>query len=691
LIRIFTRAAVWFCHPDWELLVAWLRHVLILFLALAGTFSSPASMAQTVPAWPPVGHEELELKDNPLRLGEPAMILYREIQTDSAKSLETHFIRIKIFKEIGKKYADVEIPYLEKELQVQNIQGRTIKPDGQAIDFGGTVYDRIVEKTKRFKINIKSFTFPDVQPGSIIEYSYQLHRHNSVPDVFKRPLDYVIPVSLAYPAAEWTIQRDLFVRRTHFVFRPFTRGMTVEIRSIHLPKMTEPQRGDDGSITIDVENVPAFQAEEHAPPEDFSIGRIELFYIAGFFTNDSYWRDLARFEARGIEKFLGKSKIIYQEAARLVSPNDSPEAKLRKIYNRVQQIRYVSYERSRTEKERKQESLKPNKNAEDVLTRGYAFENEINLLFVALARAAGLEAYLVRITARDHTYFLKSLPDMRQLDAEVVEVRLDSKSIFLDPATRYCPFGLLPWEETDAGGIRLDQDHALVVQTPSPNSWEAVISRKGRFKLDDRQDLQGKLEVSFAGQEALSRRIKANDEDEAGRRKLLENEIESWLPKNATAKLVSASCWTESTTPLTAVFEVQVPDFASRLGERLMFPAFVFQSPWKKAFQSQTRENMVDLHYGHQEIDDLTFETPSGYQWENFPLPRSKKDAFATYELSTEKQGSELRLKCTLNMNGYFFQTKDYPGLHRFFEYLRENDDEQAVLRVASANASSHE
>ena len=50
-----------------------LRHVLILFFAFGGAFSSLP--AQTTPAWPPVSHEDLELKDNPLRPGEPAMIL----------------------------------------------------------------------------------------------------------------------------------------------------------------------------------------------------------------------------------------------------------------------------------------------------------------------------------------------------------------------------------------------------------------------------------------------------------------------------------------------------------------------------------------------------------------------------------------------------------------------------------------
>src|SRR5581483_4773634 len=279
-----------------------------------------------------------------------------------------------------------------KALEVQAIRARTIKPDGQTVDFSGTVYDRIVAKTKRLRINVKSFTFPDVQPGSIIEYSYQLHSHGGVPDYFKKPQHYEISEALAYPAAEWRIQGDLFVRQAHFVFRPFTKDMPLEIRFVHLPKRIEPQKGADGSITMNVENVPAFQKEEYAPPEDYVKGWIELFYTAGPFSNESYWRDLAKYEARDTEKFIGKSKAIQQEANRLVSANDSPETRIRKIYNRVQQVRYLSYERSRTEQERKQESLQPNQNAEDVLNRGYAFENEINLLFIALARAAGLEA-----------------------------------------------------------------------------------------------------------------------------------------------------------------------------------------------------------------------------------------------------------------------------------------------------------
>ncbi len=48
-----------------------------------------------------------------------------------------------------------------------------------------------------------------------------------------------------------------------------------------------------------------------------------------------------------------------QAVAQIVSPNDSQDVKLRKIYDRVQQIRNTSYEVRKTEQEEKREKEKP--------------------------------------------------------------------------------------------------------------------------------------------------------------------------------------------------------------------------------------------------------------------------------------------------------------------------------------------
>jgi hypothetical protein len=94
------------------------------------------------------------------------------------------------------------------------------------------------------------------------------------------------------------------------------------------------------------------------------------------------------------------------------------------------------------------------------------------------------------------------------------------------------------------------------VHTPRAKSADAVIERSASLKLEKDGTLSGRLEVRFLRQEALSRKLRANSQDEAGRKKMLEDEITEWLPQNSTAKFISAAGWTGSHTPLTAEFEI---------------------------------------------------------------------------------------------------------------------------------------
>jgi hypothetical protein len=666
---------------------AWFRLACLSLVSVAIFSGVPQVAAQTAIPWLPVSKEDLDLKDNPLAPGEPAMILYREVQTDSAKSYETHYTRIKILRDSGKKYGTVEIPYVENEIDVEQIQARTVAPDGQPLEFSGTIFDRVVAKTKRFKVTVKSFTLPNVQVGSIIEYSYGLHWHHSLPDAFKNPGKYFFNGAYAWPASQWSVQQDLFARRMHFVLHPFSNGTHLEIQSVGPPVSAgKPQTQPDGSVQWDIENVSAFHHEDHAPPEEVLKSRVEIFYVVGsLFSSRDYWASHARREGLAYQKFFSKSKAVQEEAAKVVAGADSPEAKLRKLYDRVQQLRFIGYERARTEKERERENLKPNKTAEDVLTRGYAYAHEGDLLFVALAREAGFSAYPVKVTGRDRRFFLENIFDPRQLNAMVVEVQAGSKTYYLDPATLHCPFGLLPWEESDTVGIRLDQNSGGLLAIPAAKSADAVLERRSSFKMDNDGNLQGKLDVTFRGQEALSRRLVAVAQDEAGRRKELEDEVKKWLPLNAVATLSTVSGWEGSETPLQAAFDVQVPSFASQAGGRLLLPAILFHSGWEKSFQSSQREHPIYLDYGHQESDDVTLELPGNLTVERLPAPQGLKEKFASYQFSTDLQGTSLRMKRQVAMDGYYFTVAQYPRLRDFYDFVRANDEELTVLHAASA------
>jgi hypothetical protein len=246
----------------------------ILAFAITATFELPIARAQLPPTWPPVPAEELALKDNAFEPGSPAMILEYEVQTDNTKSTETVYKRIKIFREEGKRFADIEIRYVEKFTKVEEIRARVTSPTGKAEDFNGTIYDKEVIKVKKFLYNAKTFTLPNIEVGSVIEYSYRLHWHSDIPDVFKNPGRYFITDAFAYPAAEWEIQQEIPVRHGRFLLRAI-KGARVSTYTHDLPKDTTPSRLPDGTIVSEVNYIPAFQKEEYSPPEENLKARVD--------------------------------------------------------------------------------------------------------------------------------------------------------------------------------------------------------------------------------------------------------------------------------------------------------------------------------------------------------------------------------------------------------------------------------
>ena len=399
----------------------------LLFLWFIPLATGLALADKRADEWPPISPEELALKDDPLNPGAHAMILYREMHTDDVERFQTHYYRIKIFAEEGKKYADIEIPYFEKRGKVEDIQARTVRPNGTAVDFNGQVFDKVVAKGKKLEFRAMTFTLPEVQTESIIEYSYKLRWRKKAPKVLRHPERYIVTGAHSLPTDRWIVQHELSTRRARFSIRPIPSAR-IKCAWKGLPKDVEPRRQPDRTIQLQVENIPAFQEEEHAPPEDVLKSRVDCFYVVGFVPSiGSFWRQQAKQQAEAVEKFIGKSKAIKRAVAEIIQPDDPPETKLRKLYSRV---RTRGFMRENTEKERKRKKLKKNKNAKDVLKHRYGSHDDFNLLFVALARAAGFEAAIVLVPRRRDRFFHQGVLDASQLDAQVVVVRLGEEELY---------------------------------------------------------------------------------------------------------------------------------------------------------------------------------------------------------------------------------------------------------------------
>jgi hypothetical protein len=688
-------------------------NMLVSLILLAGGI---AVTAEGQHSWPQIPGDELALKDNPTSPGSAAMILNREVSIDDSKRIETHYIRIKIFNEDGKKYADIQIPYNEKESRIEDIRARTVHSDGSAVDFQGQVFDRAVAKTKRLRVQVKTFTLPSIQSGSIIEYSYSVKWHQKLPDVVRHQGSYIIEGVGTVPSAHWYVQRELLTRQAHFSFRTFTDAQgRLAWTSSRLPAGANPKVGRDGVVRLDVENVPALQEEEYMPPEDMLISQVNFYYTIGYVsTPESFWQQRAAWESERVDKFIGNPRVLEPVVRQIVFPDDPPEVQLRKIYARVQQIRYLSYEPAMTKQEQKRERLPENKNAEDVLKHGYAWSNQINLLYIALARAAGFDAQLVRVADRSHRVFHTKLMDTRQLDSAVVLVRLSrpkpvekvplgssgfslqqrsekkegvfreksvsSNDVYLDPATPFCPYGLLPWPESGTTGIRLSNLGGLVT-TPAPTSDLAIVDREADLQMHDDGTVEGELHVTFTGQAALTRRLEAYREDAAGKRKLIEDGLKDSLPSGTELDQLSAGPWESSEVPLRVVCRIRIPALATSTGRRTFLPIGLLEAKQRRPFQSQIRLYPIYFHYPYAQVDRVTLKLPPGLTVESLPTPQELEGPAMDFHIEVRKDSGKVSVERRLAIHAIYFSTEYYQSLRAFFQKVRASDDEQVVLQ----------
>jgi uncharacterized protein DUF3857 len=647
-----------------------------LVLAAGKFFPSPVCAGI---GFQPVSPEELKMTSEPLAPGAPAIILYRQVDRDDngRTSHEDEYVRIKILTEEGRRFANVEIPFSKQDEGVVNIHARTIKPDGSIVEFDGKVLESTIEKSRTRRYLAKTFNLPGVQVGSIIEYyySYDLKELNIY-------------------SSHWILSDELFTRKARFTLKPY-RGTNPPLNlrwTWHdLPGGANPKEDPDHVIRMDANNIPAFQTEDFMPPENDLKARVDFIYSQDLPDRnaDEFWKKIGKRRNGQLESFVGKHKAMEEAAAQMVSPSDPPEVKLRKIYDRVQQIRNTSYELRKTEQEQKREKEKPAENVEELWKRGYGNGVQLTWLFLGLVRAAGFEAYGAWVSDRRNYFFSPATMEEYRLDSNVVLVKLNGKDLYFDPGGKFTPFGMLEWVETAVQGLRLDKDGGSWIKTPLPSCSESRSERVAKLKLSDTGDLEGKLTVTYTGLEAMYHRLDVRLADEVARKKFLEERIESQVPVGMTAELTNHPDWDGAETPLVAEFDIKIPGWASSAGKRALIPASVFTEGEKHIFEHANRVHPIYFEYPREKDDDVTIELPEGWQVGSVPKNQNQDAHVVGYTREVENGKNSVHMTRKLKVDFMILEAKYYPALRNFYQTVRTGDEEQIVLQPASASASN--
>jgi uncharacterized protein DUF3857/transglutaminase superfamily protein len=647
-------------------------------VALAACLLSPVLSFAQKEDWLPVSKHDLEVTQVPGSSGSDAIQLYYADFINDQEQNEFFYHRIKILNEKGNRHADVQIE-VPPEGSISGLKARTIHPDGKIIEFTGKPFQKTIIKSRGLKVLAKAFTMPDVTVGSIIEYKYKVEWPGII-------------ITDNY----WTIQHQLYTVKESFRMKPFSGGIEglgedYQVATLYsnMPNNLKPQQ-KSGGYELDVNDMPAFEAEGYMPPEQDFTPQVRFIYISRqASTADKFWQEAGRNWNDSAERFIGNHAEIRQAAAEAIGNETDPEKKLRKLYARAQQIRNLSYERERNEQEQKKEHLKDNQNAADVLARGAGYHTDITRLFVALARASGFNASVMRVGNRKEKFFQKQLLSQRQLNSEIAVVNLAGNDVYLDPGTRFCPYGHIRWIHTSVEGLKLDKKGGTFIRVPQARYDQAITKRVADMTLMPDGTMEGTIVVKFEGDEALEHRLDAIDSDEAARKKDLEDEVRTWLSPGPDIKLAKVEGWDSVDLPLTATFNVIIPSYASAAGKRLLVPAYLFQAKQFEAFRHADRKFPVYFPYAFGEEDRVNIKLPAGYTLESVPQQQSARLPYAGYDNLVQFDGKQIVTQRNLVLNGIFVPLNLYPEVKDFFGKVQAGDELQAVLKGGTTNAQN--
>jgi hypothetical protein len=271
-----------------------------------------------------------------------------------------------------------------------------------------------------------------------------------------------------------------------------------------------------------------------------------------------------------------------------------------------------------------------------------------------------------------------------QLDAEIAIVQLDGKDVFLDPGTKYCPYGIVNWHYSGSSGLRQTGDKgAEIADSASPTYPQAIIKRVAKLKLTEQGTMEGVVGVGYSGLEAMIRRREGNHTDAEGRKKMLEDEMRGLVPGGTEVTLTNSPDWDKTESMLVAQFNVSGP-LATGAGKRWIVPVHVFEVNQKALFSSAERTNAIFFDYPSREIDEVHIILPSNLELESLPPGDQAKFAYGLCTTEHKQEGAKGILATRdYALSTIVFTAQEYKDLKGFYDKVKTQDDQPAILKGA--------
>lgn len=626
--------------------------------------------------WHPIDPAHLAAKVPVVEKDADAEALFWEVRVDDSRPEELvlkNYIRIKVFTERGKEsQSKVDLPYLGST-RVRDIAARVIKPDGTIVNLKKEdVFERTIVKASGIKYKAKSFALPGVEPGVIVEYRWE----EVIPDGSANRL-------------RLQFQREIPVQQVNYFLKPFA-GMRYITFHMEEAKFVKDK---DNFFKLAKTNMPAYREEPRMPPEDEVRAWVFLFYSDDTKLDaEKYWKDFGRKYFELIKDEMKVNDEVKTAVAGIIGSATAPPDKLERIYDFCRtKIKNTNDDASGiSDDERKK--LKGNKSPAETLKRGTGSGANIDMLFAALAKAAGFDARPAVSGNRDDLFFSAGVANGYLLGSSFVAVRVGEGWQFFSPSEMYTSFGMLGWPEEGQAALITDSKEPLWVKTPMSPPEKSLESRTGKFRLLEDGTLEGDVRIEYTGHLGFEKKEYNDDDSPAQREETLRNSVKARM-STAEVSDIKIENVTDPIKPFVYVYHIRVPGYAQRTGKRLFLQPAFFEHGLGPMFTASERVHQIYFHYPWSEKDTIEIDLPDGFALDNADAPTPfGAGPVSQYNVTigVTNVGRKLVYRRDFFFGGggkLLFPANSYSQLKILLDRLHNNDEHTITLKQNSGTS----
>lgn len=566
--------------------------------------------------------------------------------------------KIKIFDLKNFDYSAYEIPYYRENEVQENIKDfKAITHNGKSKVF--VAENAIFDIKEGPNWALKRFTFPNVQNGSILEYTYKIE----TPYFFNFggwPFMHEIPT--LYSELHTEIPGNYRYNRTLYGDRELdVNEAEIKLACFHLPGYKVP--GDCEVATYAMKDVPAFKEEKYMLSKNNYIPSMQyelrdIIQIDQSRTSFSKsWEDVDK--TFKYDTDLG-GQLKYSKFFK----DQLPQA-ITSISDDLERAKAVYYFIQKKMAWNNESSILYNNRVKEAFEASMGNSTEINLGLINALEAVGLKAQIILIAMRDSAIPTKQYPVRTDFNYALVFLEIDNKKYLLDATDKHTPFGVLPMRALNVEGRLLDFKNG--------SSWEPIIPIAKnmhyvnmQLQADDSGQFSGKVNEVSTGYISISKRKENNDfiRDEVVKRKqsrnealeiselAMENEKDLEQPYKETYKV--------------SLHEQPVSDILFLYP--FLMETFFTENPFKK----EKRKYPIDFGFPILNNYLVSIDMKDQYEIVNVPgnkvlkLPENDGELSVVYDVA----GTKVNIRLSVKLNNWNFAPEAHQSLQEFFAEL---------------------